>query len=434
MKMGPFERGQRYTGLTKQCQHYYDQHKMHAVACESRAKELFEAVTAILDTQGKTWNRNFGFSGDFSNIVFDGGFEYDGPESVGKSISFVQWFFLASLVTSHHEIPGASALFYYVGCSIGIEVDSYPVNVRMPVASLFRLARDPGSYQFPRGLPWARMSRFFRPTGGNYNIPIIGLELLSGELEYEDSTKTLHDLAAIRLDACVHSIMMKEIFDGISNFTSKATKCAANPSTMMSFDIPTGFGTTINFLIKVFDNVAKQALEWTGDYDRIYQKKYLGEDPDLTDHVFELKKAAPSRIVRLEVSYDFAVDSLEAEDKFNGGIRFGGFGRKRKTIFLDDDEEIMGASWNTGFLVEDVTKRVIFNLIIDTTERKLGPFGTGGDRVKSNVEKQTVRVPEKMKVYGLIDSAGKYIEHRGDVIMESGRFIAELKFIVGPAA
>ncbi|KAI7771621.1 hypothetical protein LZL87_005897 [Fusarium oxysporum] len=433
MKMGTFERGQRYTGLTKQCQSYYEQHKMHATACEARAKELFKAVTAITAAQGKTWDHVFGLSGDFSNIIFDGGFEYRGPESVGKSLSFAQWFFLASLIGLGHDFAGAPALLYYVGCTLGIAADSYPVNVRMPVASLFRLARDPGSHQTSRGLPWARLSQFFRPSSGNYNVTIIGLELFSGELPYEDSTRTIHDLAAMRLDACAHSIMMKAIFDGISKLTSKAIKSAEDPSAATSFDISKEFGTIIESLIKAFDNVADQALEWTGDYDRIYQKQYMGDDPDLTNHAFELRKAAPSNIIRFDVSYDFAVDSLHAETEAYDGIRFGGFGRNKKSIFLDDDEAITGASWNTGVLAEDATKKVIFNLIINTTERKLGPFGTGGDKVKSNAEKQIFKVPERMKVYGLVDSAGKYIEHRGDVIMESGRLITELRFIVGPA-
>ncbi|KAJ4039321.1 hypothetical protein NW756_009566 [Fusarium oxysporum] len=430
MTMGTFERGQRYTGLTKQCQRYYEQHKMHAAACEARAKELFKAVTAIAAAQSKTWDQLLGLSGDFNKIIFDGGFEYHGPESVGKSLSFAQWFFLASLVGLGHEFAGASALLYYVGCTLGIAANSYPVNVRMPVASLFRLARD---RQSSRGLPWARMSRFLRPTGGNYNVPIIELELLSGELPYEDSTKTIHDLAAMRLDACAHSIMMKAFFDDISKLTSKVIKSTEDPSVATSFDISKEFGTTILSLIKACDSVADQALEWTGDYDRIYQKQYMGDDPDLTDHAFELQKAAPSNIVRFEVSYDFAVDSLLAETKVNDGIRFGGFGHNKKSIFLDDDEVITGASWNTGILAEDVTKKVIFNLIINTTERRLGPFGTGGCKIKANAEQQIFKVPEKMKVYGLVDSAGKYIEHRGDVIMESGRFIAELRFIVGPA-
>ncbi|EMT71821.1 hypothetical protein FOC4_g10001410 [Fusarium odoratissimum] len=399
MKMGTFERGQRYTGLTKQCQSYYEQHSMHARACEARAKELFKAVATIAAAQGKTWDQVFGLSGDFNNIIFDGGFEYHGPESVGKSLSFAQWFFLASIIGLGHEFAGASALLYYVGCTLGIAADSYPVNVRMPVASLFRLARD---RQSSRGLPWARMSRFLR-TGGNCNVPIIELELLSA------------------------------VFDAVSNLTSKATKYAEDLSTVRSFDIAKEFSATSESLIKTFDSVADQALEWTGDYDRIYQKKYIRDDPDLTDHVFELQKAAPSNIVRFEVSYDFAVDSLLAETKANDGIRFGGFGHNKKSIFLDDDEIITGASWNTGILAEDATKKVIFNLIINTTERRLGPFGTGGGKIKTNAEKQIFKVPEKMKVYGLVDSAGKYIEHRGDVIMESGRFIAELRFIVGPA-
>ncbi|EWZ43137.1 hypothetical protein FOXG_05749 [Fusarium oxysporum f. sp. lycopersici 4287] len=430
MTMGTFERGQRYTGLTKQCQRYYEQHKMHAAACEARAKELFKAVTAIAAAQSKTWDQLLGLSGDFNKIIFDGGFEYHGPESVGKSLSFAQWFFLASLVGLGHEFAGASALLYYVGCTLGIAANSYPVNVRMPGASLFRLARD---RQSSRGLPWARMSRFLRPTGGNFNVPIIELELLSGELPYEDSTKTIHDLAAMRLDACAHSIIMKAFFDDISKLASKVIKSTEDPSAATSFDISKEFGTTILSLNKACDSVADQALEWTGDYDRIYQKQYMGDDPDLTNHAFELQKAAPSNIVRFEVSYDFAVDSLLAETKVNDGIRFGGFGRNKKSIFLDDDEVITGASWNTGILTEDATKKVIFNLIINTTERRLGPFGTGGGKIKANAEKQIFKVPEKMKVYGLVDSAGKYIEHRGDVIMESGRFIAELRFIVGPA-
>ncbi|KAH7179296.1 uncharacterized protein B0J16DRAFT_168652 [Fusarium flagelliforme] len=417
MKMGTFERGQRYTGLAKQCQQYDEQHTMHALACEARSKELFKAVTTIAAAQGKTLDQLFTLS-DFNNIIFDGGFEYHGPESVGKSLSFAQWFFLVSIPQN----AGASALLYYVGCTLGIAADSHPINVRMPVASLFRLARD-------RGIPWGRMSQFLGQSG-NCNVPIIGLEMDAGEIPYQDSTRTIHRLASMRLDACAHSIMMKAIFDAVSALTSKAIKHVEDP---LSFDIAKEFIATSESLIDVFDKVANQALEWTGDYDRIYQKKYMGDDPDLGNHAFELRKAAPSDIIRLDVSYDFAVDSLRAETAAYDGIRFGGFGRNEDSVLLDDGEAITGASWETGVLAEDNTKRVIFNLIINTTERKLGPFGTGGNRVKEDSEEQIFQVPEEMKVYGLVDSAGKYIEHRGDVTMDSGRFIADLRFIVGPA-
>ncbi|EWG41483.1 hypothetical protein FVEG_03594 [Fusarium verticillioides 7600] len=429
MKMGTFERGQRYTGLTKQCQSYYGEHSMHAIACEARAKELFRAIVTIATAQGKTWDQVLGLSGDFNNMIFDGGFEYHGPKSIGKSLSFTQWFFLASLIGLGHELAGASKLFYYVGSTLGITADGHPLNVRMPVASLFRLDRDRRSSQ---AIPWARMSQFLRGNG-NCNVPIIGLELSCGELPYEDSTDTIHKLAAMRLDACAHSIMIKAIFDTVSNLTSKANKYVEGRSTKKSFDIDKEFITAVESLIKTFDSVANQALEWAGDYDRIYQKKYMSDEPDLTNHAFELRKAAPSNIIRLDVSYQFAVDSLHAETAAYDGIRFGGFGRSKKSIFLDDEEVITDASWSTGVLAHNVTKKVIFNLVINTTERKLGPFGTGGDEIKETGEKQTFQVPEKMKVYGLVDAAGKYIEHRGDVVMESGRFISELKFIVGPA-
>ncbi|KAF9765769.1 hypothetical protein IL306_001883 [Fusarium sp. DS 682] len=406
---------------------------MHAIACEARAKELFKAVTTIASAQGKTWDQVLGLSGDFNNSVFDGGFEYHGPESVGTSLSFTQWFFLASLVGLGHEYAGASALFYYVGCTLGIAADSYPINVRMRVASSFRLARDAGSPHLPRGLPWARLSHFFRPAGGNCDVTLIGLELFGGELPYEDSSKTIHDLAPVRLDACAHSIIMKAIFDSVSKLTSKAIKYAKDPSKAMSFDIPKEFATTVQSVINAFDRGAEQALEWAGDYDRIYQKGYMGDDLDLSHHIFELQKAPPSNIIRLDVSYDFAVNSLMAETKTNDGISFGGFGRSKKSIFLEDEETITGATWNTGVLAEDTTKKVIFHLIITTTERKLGPFGRGGDRIKADAEQQTFRVPEKMKVYGLIDLAGKYIEHRGDVVMQTGSYIVDLRFILGPA-
>ena len=146
--MGTFERGQRYTGLTKQCQEYYEQHTMHALACEARSKELFKVVKAIAAAQNKTLDQLFNLSADFNNTIFDGGYEYHGPESIGETLSFTQGFFLASTIKLGH---GASALLYYVGCTLGIAADSHPINVRMPVASLFRLARD-------KGIPWGRMS------------------------------------------------------------------------------------------------------------------------------------------------------------------------------------------------------------------------------------------------------------------------------------
>ncbi|KAG5743280.1 hypothetical protein H9Q70_014005 [Fusarium xylarioides] len=415
MKMGTFERGQRYTGLTKQCQSYYEQHSMHATACEARAKELFRAVVTIATAQGKTWDQVLGLSGDFNNMIFDGGFEYHGPKSVGKSLSFAQWFFLAPLIGLGHDFAGASALFYYVGCTLGIAADSYPVNVRLPVASLFRLDRDRQSSQ---AIPWARMSRFLRGNG-NCNVPIIELELSCARC---DATGRM----------CTFDYDESD-FDTVSNLTSKTNKYVEGRSYSKSFDIDKEFITAVESLIKTFDSVSNQALEWAGDYDRIYQKKYMSDEPDLTNHAFELRKAAPSNIIRLDVSYQFAVDSLHAETAAYDGIHFGGFGHSKKSIFLDDDEVITGASWNTGVLAHDVSKKVIINLVINTTERKLGPFGTGGDKIIETGEKQTFQVPEKMKVYGLVDSAGKYIEHRGDVIMESGRFIAELRFIVGPA-
>ncbi|KAK7425578.1 hypothetical protein QQZ08_007901 [Neonectria magnoliae] len=432
-KMGTFERGQRYTGLTKQAQRYYEQHKKYAESCEDSAKRLFEAVEAIAAAQGKTWHQVLGLSGDFTNMVFDGGFEYHGPDSVGKVLSFTQWFFLASLVGLGNAHAGASSLFYYVGCTLGVTPDDYPINSRMCVGALFRLARAPGSRPLPKGLPWARLGHFFRPSGGKCSVPLIGLELFSDELAYDDSSKTIHDLAPMRLDACAHSTMMKALLDNISKLATKVEGHAKNSQTALSFEIPSEFHTVTQSLIAAFDKVPDEALERVEDYDRIYQKGYMGDDPDLTNHIFDLKKAAASNIFRLDVSSGFAVDMLMAETEGFDGERFGGCKGTKVSIFLDDGELISGATWNTGTLAKESRRKVIFNLIITTTKRILGPFGTGGDKIKADAMEQAFQVPERMKVCGLVDLTGKFIEHRGDVVMETGPYISQLRFLVAPA-
>ncbi|KAK7409294.1 hypothetical protein QQX98_008534 [Neonectria punicea] len=432
-KMGTFERGQRYTGLTRQAQLYYEQHKKYAGSCEESAKRLFEAVAAIASAQGTTWHQVLGLSGDFSNMIFDGGFEYHGPDSVGKVLSFTQWFSLASLVGLGNAHAGASSLFYYVGCTLSVTPDGYPINARMPIGALLRLARDPESHPLPKGLPWARLGHFFRPSGGKCSVPLIGLELFRDELAYDDSTKTIHDLAPMRLDACAHSTMMKTLSDSISKLATKAEGHAKNPQAALSFDIPNEFDTVAQSLIAAFDKVPDEALERVQDYDRIYQKGYMGDDPDLTNHVFDSKKAAASSICRLDVSSDFAVNMLMAETEGFDGEQFGKCDSTKVSTFLDDGELITGATWNTGTLARERTRKVIFNLIITTTERTLGPFGTGGNKIKADVMEQAFQVPERMKVCGLVDLAGKFIEHRGDVVMETGPYIIQLRFLVAPA-
>lgn len=86
------KRDQRCVSLRNQAQLYYDQHKQHADSCESSAKRLFAAVQIIPIVQGKILTQALGLTGGFENAVLEGGFEYHGLESVGKSMSFAQRF------------------------------------------------------------------------------------------------------------------------------------------------------------------------------------------------------------------------------------------------------------------------------------------------------------------------------------------------------
>lgn len=435
-KMGPFERGQRYTGLTKQAQLFYQQHRKDAQSCQESAKTLFDAVTAIAAAQGTTWDQVFGLPDDFTHVVFDGGFEYHGPQSVGKYLSFAQWFFLCSLVGLDNADAGASSLFYYVGATLCLDPRSPPLYVRMRLGSCFRLARRPASpFLHTRLLPWARLGHFF-PGNGCCTVIMIGMELFDGDFAYQDSTKPIHDVAPLRLDACAHSTIMKAIADSISKLATKATKHAEDPQAALTFDIRNEFDAVTKSLIAAYSKAPDEALERVGDYDRIYQKKYLGQDPDLSNFVFELKKAAPTNIIRLDIYHGFAVNSLRAETAAYDGATYGRFtydGTDEK-IFLEADELITGATWSTGLLAGDTKKKLIFKLIITTTKRTLGPFGTGGKEIKKDgVEQKSFQVPDKMKVCGMVDMASKFIEHRGDVTLEGGPFIAQLRFLVAPA-
>ncbi|KPM45151.1 hypothetical protein AK830_g1335 [Neonectria ditissima] len=432
-QMNVFERGRRYTGLTGQAQLYYEEHKKYAESCEDSAMRLFEAVAAIATAQGKTWHQVLSLSGDFANMVFDGGFEYHGPDSVGETLSFAQWFFLSSLVGTGNARAGASSLFYYIGCTLGVTPDGYPINTRMNVGALLRLARDPKSHPLPKGLPWLRLGYFFRPSSGKCSVPLIGLELFSDELSYNDSAKSIHDLASMRLDICTHSTLMKTLSDSISKLATKAEGYAKNPQTASSFDISNEFDTVAQSLIAAFDRVPDVALERVRSYDRVYQTGCGRDGLDRSNHVFDLKKAAASNVFRLDVSSGFAVNMLMAETKNFDGERFGKCDGTKMSTFLQNGEVMTGATWNTGTLAGESTRKVIFNLIITTTKRTLGPFGTGGDKIKADAMEKAFQVPERMRVCGLVDLEGKFIEHRGDVVLECGPYVAELRFLVAPA-
>ncbi|KAM0425590.1 hypothetical protein ACHAPT_009121 [Fusarium lateritium] len=436
-KMGSFERGQRFTGLTRQAQLYYEQNKKYAESCEESAKKLFEAVSTIATAQGTTWDQVLGLTGDFPNMVFDGGFEYHSPESVDKDLSFAQWFFLSSLVGLGNQHFGSSALFYYVGATLGLTPDSHPLYARMRIGSTLRLARASAFCPWPRGLPWSRLGYFFRPvprsSGGLCAVAMLGLELLSENYAYNDSTQTIHDVARMRLNACAHATMMKSISDSISKLATKAEEHAKDLQTALSFEIPKDFDAVAQSLITTFDKVPAEAFEKIESYDRIYQKGYLSEDPKLAKRMLDIKKAAPTPLIRLDVSSDFAVDDIWAETAAYDGCRFGGCGGTKVQTFFEDDELITGATWETGALAKDSRKKIIFNLVVTTSKRVLGPYGTGGDKIKADGMKHTFQVPSMMKVSGIIDMAGKFIEHRGDVIMESPSYVAQLRFLVAPA-
>ncbi|RSL44326.1 hypothetical protein CEP54_014738 [Fusarium duplospermum] len=433
-KMGPFERGQRYTGLTKQAQLFYEQHRKDSQSCEESAKTLFGAVKAIIAAQGTTWDQVFDLPDAFmNNIVFDGGLQHHGPATVGKFLSHAQWFFLCSLVGLRNASPGASSLFYYISATLCMEPLLRPLYARMPLGSCFRLARVPESpFLYKRILPWARLGRFFQGEG-KHTVRMIGMELFDGDITYEDSTKFIHDVAHLRLNACAHSTIMKAISDNISKLATKAAKHAEDPETALSFDIRKQFDAVAQSLITAYGKVPNEVMERVGDYDRIYQKKYLGQDPDLTDFVFELKKAAPTNIIRLDISHAFAVNTLLAETGAYDGALYGKYhsGENDDKIFLEDDELITGATWKKGSFAKNTKNKLIFNLIITTTKRTLGPFGTGGDEIRGDsVKEESFEVPDKMKVCGIIDLASEFIEHRGDVILENGPYIADLRFLV----
>lgn len=439
-KMGTFERGQRYTGLTKQASLFHTQWLKSVETCEESAGRLFNAVHTIAVEQGTSWDQVLGLSDALENVLYDGVFEYHGPASVGEDLSFSQGFFLAALVGLGKRYPQGSALFAYVNCALGWTDPTYPIYQRMHLGAVFRVSRDPELWNPLSNLPWASLGRVFRPRDGNewgrtsWCVPSLERHLDDGELPYEDATETIHNVARIRYDACAHAILIKSIADAITKLADKAEQAASDEQKTLAFDLAAEFTTTMELILTAYDKVPAETLERVTDYDRIYQKKWLGADPDLTHHVFDFLKCTPGKVFRLDIMSGIAVHQLHAESTAYDGVTFGRYGGEAHKIFLDDEEYITSARWKTGTYMSTVYKidNVVFDLSITTTKRTLGPFGTGGEKVISDGVVSEFRVGEGMMVCGLLDPNERWLEHRGETVIGTERFLSDLRFVVTP--
>lgn len=432
------KRGQRCTDLANQARLYFDQHKQYADSCEASAEKLFESVKTIAAAQGRTLPEILGLPSGYENVVFDGGFEYHGLDSVGKTLSFSQWFVLASVVGSGVVMVGAQGMFLYTGYVLARMADGAAFAARMSVLRLMALGRagaasEGGIGPAARVIRWARFARYAE-VGSLALIPVsLGLDLWCDEEEYSDYVNAIHNLAPIRLDTCTHALLMKALSDSISELAVKAGVYAQNPQIASSFDILKEFDAVTQSLIAAFKNVPSLAFNMLKKDDED-QQAYTTDDPDLSTHVSDLANdATPSKIDRLDVSADFAVDWLQAQTNHGDGLRFGGTGGTLVSNEVADDEVITRATWKTGTLAAGSTKKVIFNLVITTNKRSLGPFGTGGDMVKADAEEQTFDVPDKMTVCGLVDLASEVVDDQGNTTMVNQPYICELRFVVVPA-
>lgn len=431
------KRGQRCVSLTNQAQLYYNLHKKQADLCEESAKRLFAAVNTIATARGKSLTRLLGLPGGFENAVFDGGFEYHGLESVGKTISFAQWFLFTSLSGAGLGFAGAQLVFYRTGYLLTAMVEGVAVARAMSLRRLLALGRAAGrggGGLGPAGrlIRWARFARFAE-VGSLALIPVsVGVEIWSDEQEYDNYVKAIHDLAPLRLDTCVHELMMECVSKRILELAIEAEVYAKKPNMAASFDILEEFNAVTRALIEDFKNVPNRALETLKKVDED-QQAYTTDDPDLTAHVFDLDNAAPSKIIQLDISSDFAVNWLKAQTDHGDGLRFGGVGGGVISNKVEDGEMIRRATWKTGTLASDSTKKIIFNLVIVTSENILGPFGTGIDKIKEDDQVQTFNVPDKFTVCGLMDAASKVVEdEHGNVTTVHQPYISDLRFVLAP--
>lgn len=431
------KRGQRCISLANQAQLYYDQHKQHADACESSAKRLFAAVEAIAIAQGKDLTQLLGLTGGFENVVFEGGFEYHGLESVGRTMTFTQWFFLAVTTGSGPIIVGLQRVFLNTGYALTVMADGVVLARTRSLRELWALGRAAGSGEAgvgPAGrlVRWARFARFAEVGTVALLALAIGLQLWSEEQQYSDYVKAIHDLARMRLDACAHELMMDGVSKRISELAVQAEVFAKNPKIVSSFDILGEFRAVTQAVIADFKHVPNRAFAAVEKADED-QKAYTTDDPDLTAHIFDLNNAAPSKIIQLDISSDAVVDWMQAHKDRGNGLRFGFGGGTLISNKVEDGELITGATWKTGTLTGDMTMKIIFNLVIVTSKRILGPFGTGSDKIKVDDEEQAFNVPDKMSVCGLMDAASKVVEgEHGNATMVHQPFVSDLRFVIAP--
>ncbi|KAI7782593.1 hypothetical protein LA080_013081 [Diaporthe eres] len=425
------KRGQRCVSLTNQAQLYYDLHQKQADSCESSSKRLFAAVNTIATAQGKTLTQALGLPGGFENAVFEGGFEYHGLESVGKTISFSQWFILASWAASGVLLVGAEGLTIYTGYLFTVMVDGAALAGTMSIRQLWAVGRAARAGGLEIGLAgrWARFARFARTGSAAFAVLAIGVDAWCDEQEYNDLVKAIHDLAPMRLDACAHELMMESVSKRMSELAVEAEVYAKNPKIVSSFNILEEFSAVTNAVIADFKEVPDRAFATVKKVDKD-QDACTTDDPDLKDHVFDLNNAAPSKIIQLDISPCLVVDWLQAQTNHGYGLRFGGNGGAMISNKVEDGELITRATWNTGAFV---TKKVIFNLVIVTSKRSLGPFGIGGDEVKADEKEQTFSVPDKFRVCGVMDAASKVVEdEHGNATMVHQPYISDLRFVLAP--
>jgi hypothetical protein len=345
----------RSTTLANQAQLYFHQHKEDARLAEASAKKLHEALQKIATSRSKTLNELLGLPDEpYDNIVFDGGFEHGGMSSVHATMTFAQWFGFASVGAGLGAGVGAQCMFRYASSLLATMAEGTGAGRNtFNLYWLGRAARN-GNGGFGRlgqqAFRWSRWARFLE-VGSMVLVPLsFGIELWADESAYHTLLDSIKDLAPMRLDACAHAGLMRIFSKTMGDLAVTADVFANNVSISSLFDVKKELDSFNQSFLAAFNTAGQEAYKTLREADSA-QNAYIADDPDLTEHVFDLYEAnKTSRVVQLGVSSTDVVYSLQAQTDHHDGLHFGRPGEFSDTYTFDADETISSAIWKTGHI------------------------------------------------------------------------------------
>jgi len=411
-------RADRVGYLKGSCVRYFEEHQKSAARANQASTKLFAAVNELCKKKGTTI-ADILPKLPYEHMVFAGG-SHINP----KADKLIEQIVLGTYVA--------------IAGSVITEMVNREALREMAIASLMRQA--PGVRNFSQALiqqeigwinrRWYGNIRSLKIRGIGMGVTLlltVGIEALFYNLEKQDLTSAINDLAWLRLRGYYQSNLMSGIATHLEAKCMFAEMLLKNQQKPVEIEeIKKLFFTeVIQEINQIETDTRAKAIDDLKESDK-KTNQYIADDP-----ILDLKFLAEREkdLKKMIVKSGSVVDSIESEMR-DGTVlpKMGGEGGMPTPVELEAEETIAKVLWKTG---QYGGKKVIYDLTIITNKgKKYGPYGNGTEVNKSNSVSNEFNTPERYVVEQLVDLAATMKYQDTEVILESPTYIEDLKMVV----